>query len=170
MENKKKSICEESVFDQIYRDQLKGLFNFLYYKSGNSELAEDISQEAFLKLWENCNQVVFAAAKSFLFTVARNTLINKIQRKKVVLKFKNQLDAKHETQNPSFLLEQKEFHQQLMDTINRLPDNQKEVFLLNRVDQLKYREIAELLGISQKAVEKRMHKALITLRKLHQKI
>jgi len=46
-----------------------------------------------------------------------------------------------------------------------LPSKQREVFLLNRIDKKKYAEIAEMLGISVKAVEKRMQKALIIIRK-----
>ena len=49
--------------------------------------------------------------------------------------------------------------------IYALPEGQRLVFLMNRIDKRKYREIAEELGISQKAVEKRMHQALVTLRK-----
>ena len=49
--------------------------------------------------------------------------------------------------------------------IASLPEGQREVFLLNRMDQMTYKEIAEFLGVSQKAVEKRMHKALVKLRK-----
>ena len=59
-----------------------------------------------------------------------------------------------------------EFQQQLEATLAELPDGAREVFLLNRIDGLKYREIAELLGISQKAVEKRMHRALVSMREL----
>jgi RNA polymerase sigma factor (sigma-70 family) len=68
------------------------------------------------------------------------------------------------------VLEEKEFHQQLLEVIAELPEGAREVFMLNRMDGLKYREIAEMLGISQKAVEKRMHRALTTLRELHPSI
>jgi len=60
----------------------------------------------------------------------------------------------------------KEFDQKLQAAIGQLSDGEKEVFLMHRIDGFKYREIAELLEISQKAVEKRMHKALIKLRKI----
>ena len=67
-------------------------------------------------------------------------------------------------------MEEQEFKNQLEKAIEALPENQREVFLMNRIDKMKYREIAEALGISQKAVEKRMHKALLELRKLTKKI
>ncbi|MBX2818016.1 MAG: sigma-70 family RNA polymerase sigma factor, partial [Saprospiraceae bacterium] len=72
--------------------------------------------------------------------------------------------------SPEFLLEEKEFKRLLEDAISALPEGQRAVFLLNRIDKKTYREIAEDLSISAKAVEKRMHKALASLRKIHKKV
>ncbi len=164
------SLCEESVFDQVYRDELQALYRFVYYKCGISSVAEDLAQEAFIKLWENCSKVEKEKAKAFLFTVARNLFINSVNRKKVALRFEQEQGKTPGPDTPSFLLEQQEFQQRLEKMISELTEEQREVFLLNRIDGLKYREIAELLSISQKAVEKRMHKALLKLRTLHDKI
>jgi len=166
----RQSVCQESQFDLVYQEQVKPLYHFIYYKCGDQALAEDIVQEAFLKLWENCSKVRKDQAKSYLFTVARNLFLNKISRKKVALKFIQQLSNTQERENPETILRQKEFQDQLQAAINQLPENQQIVFLLSRIDKMKYREIAELLEISQKAVEKRMHKALLSLRALHKNI
>ncbi|MEM8909483.1 MAG: RNA polymerase sigma-70 factor [Bacteroidota bacterium] len=164
------SLCEEKQFDRVYREQVKSVYRFSYYQTGNKAAAEDLLQEAFLKLWENCQKVNIGSVKAFLFKVVKNRYLNKIDRKKVAQKFVDQVRFKSDPEHPAYLLEQKEFHQQLLNAIDQLPTTQKEVFLLNRIDQLKYREIAELLGISQKAVEKRMHKALVELRKIYDRI
>jgi RNA polymerase sigma-70 factor (ECF subfamily) len=169
-EKKLPSICEEHQFDHVYREHSKSLYNFIYYRSGNQELSNDLVQDAFLKLWTNCAKVKFEQAKSFLYTVARNAFLNKVERKKVALKFENQIQSKVNSESPDHILEQKEFQEKLEKGINSLTDGQREVFLMNRIDGLKYREIAELLDISQKAVEKRMHLALINLRKIHDQI
>ncbi|MEO1255390.1 MAG: sigma-70 family RNA polymerase sigma factor, partial [Bacteroidota bacterium] len=58
----------------------------------------------------------------------------------------------------------------LTEAINELPDGQREVFLLNRVEGKTYAEIAEMIGVSVKAIEKRMHHALVHLRKTCYKI
>ena len=62
-------------------------------------------------------------------------------------------------------LEEQEFKERLERAIAQLPEKQRIAFLMNRIDKKKYREIAEKLGISIKAVEKRMHLALQTMRK-----
>jgi RNA polymerase sigma-70 factor (ECF subfamily) len=67
-------------------------------------------------------------------------------------------------QNPEYLLEEEEFKVKLQKAISSLSEAQREVFLMNRIEGKKYREIAELLDISQKAVEKRMSAALKILK------
>jgi RNA polymerase sigma-70 factor (ECF subfamily) len=60
---------------------------------------------------------------------------------------------------------EKEFMEKLESTIDNLPEKQREVFLMNRIEKKKYKEIAICLNISVKAVEKRMHQALVVMRK-----
>ena len=122
-----------------------------------------------IKLWENCAKVPFIQAKSYLFTVANNLFLNKMNHKKIVLQFEQKGHSGRDKQDPS-LLEENEFKRKLEKAISELPEGQRIVFLMNRVDKKKYREIAEELDVSQKAVEKRMHKALVALRKVHSKI
>ena len=159
-----KSVCESKVFENVFNTHSKALHNFMYYKCGDADLAQDFVQESFVKLWQNCAKVVFDKAKSYLFTVANNLFLNNVAHKKVVLKHQ-QRGAKHHTnEDPSFLMEEQEFMVKLQDAIADLPEKQREVFLLNRIDKKKYREIAELLNVSIKTVEKRMSLALKTLR------
>ena len=164
------NVCQEQVFQSIFMDQAERLRNFLYYKTGNLQQAEDLMQDAFGKLWENCAKVVVEKAKSFLFTVGNNLFLNQVAHQKVVLKFESQGHSQHSNVTPQFLLEEQEFKQRLEMAISALPEGQRVVFLMNRIDKKKYREIAEELGISVKAVEKRMQSALAALRKIHKKV
>lgn len=164
------SICEERTFKSVFMKHAEGLRNFMYYKTGNLAQAEDLVQDAFGKLWENCSKVSFGKAKSYLFTVANNLFLNQVEHQKVVLKFKNQPKATQSDITPQFLMEEEEFRQRLEQAIADLPENQRIVFLMNRIDKKTYREIAAELEISVKAVEKRMHKALSELRKISKKV
>ncbi len=163
-------ICEESIFKSVFLKHSEGLRNFLYYKSKDLNLAEDLVQEAFAKLWEKCESVELEKAKSYLYTVSSNLFLNKVAHQKVVLKFEKAPHSEKDEQTPHFLLEEQEFKSKLEKAISDLPEKQRIVFLMNRIDQKKYREIAEELGISQKAVEKRMHLALSQLRKIHNNV
>jgi RNA polymerase sigma-70 factor (family 1) len=164
-------VCEESVFDQTFLRVAPLLRNFFLYRTGDAERAADLVQDAFLKLYENCSKVLPEAAKAWLFRVAENIFLKQIRREAVEEKYTDWAsNQSQDAPSPEEVLEEKEFHQQLLEVIAELPEGAREVFMLNRMDGLKYREIAEMLGISQKAVEKRMHRALTTLRELHPSI
>lgn len=158
------SVCEESVFAKVFSEYSKVVRNFIYFKCGNADQADDLTQDAFVKLWNNCAKVPFSKAKSYLFVVVKNAFFNEAAHKKVVLKYQQATPQESHKEDPEFLLEEKEFHQKLNDAINGLSEKQKEVFLLNRIEKKTYKEIAEMLDISVKAVEKRMHNALANLR------
>lgn len=164
------NVCQEETFKSIFKSQAEGLRNFLAYKTGSLAQAEDLMQDAFGKLWENCAKVKLEKAKSFLFTVANNLFLNTVEHKKVVLKFEKRSQTTHSNETPQFLLEEEEFRQRLEAAIADLTEAQRTVFLMNRIEKKTYVEIAELLGISVKAVEKRMHGALASLRKVHKKV
>ena len=159
-----KNICSEKVFENIFNTYAKDLKRFLYFKTQDMDLAEDIMQDAFVKLWDNCEKVSYDKAKSFLFTVAKNLFFNIKKHEKVILKHHNQSIRSSECETPEYIMIEKEFLIKIENVIASLPEKQKEVFLLSRIEKKKYKEIAEMLGISVKAVEKRMHFALLVMR------
>lgn len=159
------NICEEALFSSIFSKHAKDLHDFLYYKFGESLNPQDKVQEAFIKLWENCAKVTPAKAKSFLFTVANNLALNATAHQKVILKYQKTKPKTYTHEDPQFLMESDEYMHKLQNAIANLTEAQREAFLLNRVEGKKHREIAELLGISNKAVEKRIYGALKKLRK-----
>ncbi len=159
-------ICEELTFAAFFKSQAKALRNYLYYKFGNEEQAEDVTQEAFIKLWENCANVPPEKAKSFVYTVANNTSLNHIAHQKVVLEYaKKAPDRSMDHQAPDYILEEEQFKVKLQRAIQNLSEAQRTAFLMNRIDGKKYHEIADELDISVKAVEKRISGALLELRK-----
>lgn len=156
----------KKLFDTLY----DGLRKFLYYKSGNMEQAEDLAQESFFILWKKRENIDPEKVKSYLFTIANNLFLNEVKHQKVVLKFQKRPQQEASYQTPHYQMEEEEFRQKLENAISSLPEKHRVVFLMNRIEKLTYREIAEKLGLSVKAVEKRMHKALIILRDIHPNI
>lgn len=159
------NICEAQLFERLYKKHSKNLHDFLYYKFGEHLNPKDKVQEAFIKLWQNCAKVSPPKAKSYLFTTANNLMLNAVAHKKVVLKYEKipQKYATHET--PEFVLQEKEYHKKLQKAIANLTEAQRVAFLMNRVEGKRFKEIAALLDISTKAVEKRIYGALKKLRK-----
>lgn len=157
-------VCKEAVYSEIYQRLSEGLWRFAYMRCGNSAQADDLCQDAFIKLWNNCKKVKPNLAKAFLYRVTSNAFLNQVAHQKVVHRYLHAPKAVQNDQSPQYLMEEKEFGQQLERALGRLTEAQRTAFLLNRIEGKKYTEIAELLGISVKAVEKRMSQALRKLR------
>ncbi|WP_203293666.1 RNA polymerase sigma factor [Luteirhabdus pelagi] len=159
------NVCNEGMFSQIYNEHSESVYRFIYFKCGDEAQASDLVQDAFIKLWQNCKKVMPSKAKSFLYTVTRNAFYNEVAHQKVVLKHAKLQPTKVENQSPEFLLEEKQYHKKVQQVIESLTEAQRTAFLLNRIEGKKYAEIAEMLDISVKAVEKRMSQALAVIRK-----
>jgi RNA polymerase sigma factor (sigma-70 family) len=158
----KQDICNKIIFTAFFNAQARALRNFIYFRFGNEDLADDITQDAFIKLWQNCSDV--RNPKSFIYTVAKNSALNHTALQKVVLNYADNNPGKTtDYQSPEYLLEEKEFRVKFDLAIAGLTEAQRTALLLNRIEGKKYKEIAEMLGISVKAVEKRIHGALVYL-------
>ncbi|WP_435622838.1 RNA polymerase sigma factor [Flagellimonas sp.] len=159
-----KDICEDSIFRGLYERLADSLHDYLYYKYGERLDPTDKTQEAFIKLWENCKKVTPDKAKSFLFTVANNLMLNEVKHQKVVLKYQNDKpkDVTHES--PEFLLEKEEYFKKYQEVLASLTEEQRTAFLLNKAEGKKHGEIADLLGVTRKVVEYRIYSAFKVLK------
>ena len=158
-------ICSNIVFEKLFHKHAKDLRRFLFFKTKDIDLAEDILQDVFIKLWENCNKVDSNKVKSYIYSIANNMFLNDIKHQKVVQNYRKHNENESTNESPEFIMLEKEFLEKLESTIDNLPEKQREVFLMNRIEKMKYKEIALHLDISVKAVEKRMHQALVVMRK-----
>lgn len=164
--DEQKDICKEEIFSAFYKNNVKYLRNYLIYKYKNNEQAEDILQETFIKLWQNCDKVSFNKAKSYIYTLATNSSLNVISHEKIVLEYaKKNKNEDRTNESPEYILEQEEFKIKLLKAIDAINETQRIAFLMHRIDGKKYTEIAEELNISVKAVEKRIHLALLAIKK-----
>lgn len=162
--NKAKEPLTNAEYKACFEAYYEPVRNFIYFKSGDAELAEDIAQDTFIKLWENRDGIERKTIKAYLYTIAGNLTINYLKRQQLKYKFVNRSQPRTEKMNPEYIAEMAEFNDELQAVLASIPEGSREVFLMNRIEDLKYREIAERLGVSVKAVEKRMSKALQILR------
>jgi RNA polymerase sigma-70 factor (ECF subfamily) len=151
-------------FDEIFNNWYDPLRNFIYYKTGDVQVAEDIAQDTFLKIWEKRSQIKKETVKPLLFKIAYNLFINRIQHQKVSFKFAEQSKGEKTHVPADYELEMAEFDAKLQRALASLDERNRTVFLMNRIEDFTYTQIAEQLGLSVKAVEKRMEKALSFLR------
>lgn len=165
MANPQEELCKDNVFNSFYKEHSESLYRFMYYRCGNKDQSLDLVQEAFMKIWNKCSEVLFSKAKSYLFTAANNLFLNEVRHEKVVLEYaKIKPISEYTNESPEYIMEENEYMEKLQTAIANLTEGQREVFLLSRMEDKKYAEIAEMLNLSIKAVEKRMAGALSKLR------
>jgi len=157
-------ICNNRIFDGVFHKYAKDLKRHLYFKYNDMASAEDVLQETFIKLWNNCAKVTLEKVKSYLYTLANNAFLDIKKHEKVVRKHQKGFVNYNKSESPEFLMIEEEFFVKVEKVIADLPEKQRKVFLMSRMEKMKYKEIALKLDISVKAVEKRMRNALIIVR------
>jgi RNA polymerase sigma-70 factor (ECF subfamily) len=147
----------------IYDTHFDDLRRYLIYRSGNQDLSGDIAQNVFMKVWTKKIEIASGNIKSLLFKMATDEFISHIRRKKVEKEYTESIDLRLilEPDNNDDLLEKKVLFQK---ALNQLPEKQKTALLMNKMQGLTYKEIAEVLNLSQKAIEKRIGLALKALK------
>ncbi len=158
---------DERDFEKLFREYFPGLTLFALKYTGDMDTSKEIVHTVFLNLWEKRGAMDSGRPmKSYLFTSVHNRCLNYLRDQK---KFKKDalFDITVEmaaAENPSLSLETDELQQQIDRALDHLPEKCRQVFELNRFEGMKYREIAEKMGISVKTVEAQMSKALKILR------
>ena len=147
-------------FKQIFDTYFDGVRNYVYYRSGDRDLATDVAQETFLRLWEKMPKLVNGNLKALLFKIAGDILVSHLRKRKVAVKYTSRVIDAELSDSPYDLLRYKELLHNYEKALESLPEKQRKVFLLSRMDGMRYWEIADYLGVSLKAVEKRMKNAL----------
>ncbi len=150
----------EKEFQDLFMQWFKPIRSFVYYRCGDADLAEDIAQDTFMKLWEVRRKIDKSTVKALLYRIAQNTTINHQKRQQLKFRYIKSEKPSNDFDSPEKLMQMSEYDLELQRVINLLPDGGREVFLMNRLEDLTYQEMADRLGLSVKAIEKRMSKVL----------
>lgn len=158
------------------KDALEEIFNYYYprlYHFSKSfikleEGIDDILQEVFIRIWQNRKNIRKTETfQSYIFTITRNLLLNELRSRLSVEKTKEKIYKKSVAQE--FLLSEHIEYQELKEKITmivlELPERQREVFILSRVEGLSHKEIAQKLDIAEKTVEYHISQAISALKK-----
>lgn len=158
----------EQAFEQLFKTYFKSLHSYAFTILNSEAVAEEMVQQVFYKLWERKEQLdVHTSVKAYLYRSVHNESLNYL--KHLSIKSKHQTHAMQQQQNnyehsAGEKLAGRELEQQIRQALNDLPEQCRTIFQLSRYEELKYREIADQLGLSIKTVEAQMGKALRVLR------
>jgi len=117
-----------------------------------------------MKIWEKQVDFDNNNIKGLLFKIAGDLFISTYRKQKVITNFRLNLTPNIEQQSPEDNIQFLELKNKYEIALGRLTEKQRTVFLMSRMDNMKYHEIATTIGISVKAVEKRMKYALSFLK------
>jgi len=157
---------DKSAYKFLFTEHYIDLCNYIYNLSKNRVLAEDLVQEVFIKLWEKRTTLnIKTSIKSYLYKASHNQFLQHIRKEK------NRFDVIERSKLDLLSLVYIEdesttnLYAEKLDTlINDLPPKCKTVFLKSKIENKKYKEIAQEMNISVKTVENHIGKALRILR------
>ena len=163
----KLKIDDQSAFTIIFTKYYPDLVRFSYGFTRNSESAEEIVQDVFLKLWENRTSLeIQTSLKSFLLKAVQNKCIDSLRHQSITSKYasvilEHPILSENDTEN-YILYSDLETH--FNQAMSKIPAQYAEAFRMSRIESHSYQEIAEKLGVSVRTVEVRITRALSLLR------
>ena len=160
---------DKSAFQQLFNDFYDSLFRFVIYRLRDSDLAEDITQETFLRVWRARESI--KPNKSFFSLIARistNLCYDYFRHMEVRNRHEDQLPefGKSHFDDPESVNQAAMLQEQIQEIVNdKLPDKCRTIFILSRIEGKSNPEIAELLDLSVRTVENQIYRALKILKK-----
>jgi len=136
-----------------------GIYRFILKNLKDEDNAKDIVQDTYEKLWIRSSEVSFEKVKSYLFSTAYHTMIDKIRKeKRIVNSDYMEEDSYSHTESYSDL------NEVLNEAINRLPEVQRSVILLRDYEGYSYQEIAEITELSESQVKVYIYRGRMALK------
>jgi len=154
-----------SEYNKCVDEFADGLYRFILKNLKDTGLAEDLVQDTFEKLWLKVNEVDYAKAKSYLFTVGYNAMIDRIRKDKRLTPYQ---ESTHNTQ--SYTTKNSDIKEILNKALEKLSDIQRSVILLRDYEGYSYDEIGEITGLNQNQVKVYIHRGRLALKEYIGKI
>lgn len=156
------------TFEMLFKKLYTRLCNYANKYVHNIDVAEEIVQELFYKLWAKREKLeINISLKSYLYRAVYNGSLQYLNHRNIELRYEDYRKREHKVNNTdaSEEVRTQELYEIINKTLNSLPERCRKIFHLNRYEGLKYWEIAEKLSLSVKTIEANISRALKLLRK-----
>ncbi len=154
-----------AAFEKIYKSHWRLCYRNVYERSGNAELAEEITQAVFISLWENRERTIISNLPAYLATAVKYRFLNYIRAQLIQNQYVLEQGTSARSENGvERYLDHRLLSQALDRALQKLPLKTKEVFTLSRLQSLPVKKIAAKMNLSEKSVEYHITKSLKTIR------
>ena len=157
---------DADAFEYFFKEYMHLLYSYALGFMKEKEEAEDIVQDVYVYFWNNRGKILYTdSVYAYLLRAVKNACINKRQHEEVERKYQREILF---TEKEAFDWRDadavREVRQRLLDAIERLPERCKQIFTMSCMDGLKYKEIAEQMGISENTIKTQVKLAYKKLR------
>jgi RNA polymerase sigma-70 factor (ECF subfamily) len=158
---------DQDAFGELYDRHVVRVYRHIYYMVGNAAEAEDLTAQTFLRAWEAIEryQVRGAPFVSWLLRIAHNLGVSYLRSKRESSQLHDGIIDDKMRRDPETAFQQSAEEALVREAILRLRDEQRQVIILRFIEDLDYREVAEIIGKSVAAIRVIQHRALNALRK-----
>lgn len=157
---------DPACFHDLWVRHAADVYRFALYLSGDTAVAEDVTSDAFLRVWAARGRVEWPTVRSYLFAIARNVYFQALRR----TRREKPLDAgMPSAQSLSQHVESREELAHVLVELRRLPEADRTALLLRAQEGLPYEEIAAILRLTVAATRVKVHRARLRLAQLCQR-
>ena len=161
-------------FKKFLDEYKNSVYNYTYYILKNREDAEDVTQDVFIRLWHNRGKVNRRKRRAWIMKVTYNRCMDLIRQKKASISYDriavplniDLLNHDDPSVNPEFQFFQQESRSHISSAINQLPVKMKSIMILHYFQGFKYKEISNILDISESSIKISMHRGRKVLKQI----
>ena len=153
---------DAEAFGDLYQRYLKLIYKYIYYRVGEQDEAEDLTETVFLKVWETLPRfrVEQASFKTWLYRIAHNLLVDRHRTRKTMVSLDSQPTLRDPTLLPENEVIREEEHEWISAAIAKLPPDYQQILVLRFIERLSHSEAAEIMERSVPAVRVLQYRAL----------
>ncbi|MCY4070592.1 MAG: sigma-70 family RNA polymerase sigma factor [Chloroflexi bacterium] len=159
---------DKEAFGELYERYLTKMYNYVYYRTGNTHDAEDLTAKVFHRAMSHIAAYVDRGLpfQAWLYRIAHNLVANwhRDQGRRKIIALDDFVAHSLQSEAPDRWTEEQEEQKQLMEAVRRLPEDRQQLLLLKFIEQLSNAEIGEIMGRTEGAVKSLYHRTLLALR------
>ena len=159
---------DKGAFGELYERYMPKMYSYIFYRTSNQHDAEDLTARVFFRAMSHIGNYVDKGLpfQAWLYRIAHNLVANwhRDQGRRKIIALDDYVSHSLKSESPDRLAEELDEREQLMEAIQRLPEDRQQLLLLKFIDQLSNAEIGQIMSRTEGAIKSLYHRTLLSLR------